>query len=434
VTGLNENHKTRLRTTFAYVDGQLAEALSRLDPVEAESPFAAHVPDATPIQRRVLADYISRLRGLLLEVLERHGITLPPPAISSIWAFRTTLTLARIAMEEARPKYLRGYGELKEDAAAEVEADLAQILDLMGRMEAYLAQGSAGELAARLARLELTREAVALVQELARIITAHGLVEFRGALEMLVERLESPGLEVAVFGRVNSGKSSLLNYLLQADVLPVGATPVTGLPTRVRYAAEPDARVQFAQSPHQIIPLDRVVEFATEQSNPANAKQVLRIDIALPSPILKDGAVLVDTPGLGSLATAGAAESLAYLPRCDLGLVLVDAGSALGPDDVALVDALHRAGAGVMALLSKADVMPSDDRDRAVDYMREQLRAHTGTETPVYPVSVRGEHAVLCGQWLTSALGPQLEDQRSAAERSLRRKIGALREAVIAAF
>ena len=284
---------------------------------------------------------------LLLEVLGGHGIALPPPLVSSIWAFRTTLALARIDVEEARPKYLRGYGELTEDAAAEVEAALAQVLDLMGRMEAYLAQGNAGELEARLARLEQTRDAVRLVQELARAITAHGLIEFRATLEMLVERLESTALEIAAFGRVNSGKSSLLNYLLQADVLPVGVTPVTGVPTRVRYASEPDARVQFAESPLQSIPLDRVAEFATEQSNPANAKHVSRIEMALPSPILREGAVFVDTPGLGSLAAAGAAESLAYLPRCDLGLVLVDAGSSLTPNDVALVDALHRAGANV---------------------------------------------------------------------------------------
>ena len=51
-----------------------------------------------------------------------------------------------------------------------------------------------------------------------------------------------------------------------------------------------------------------------------------RIVVELPSRGCRDGVVLVDTPGLGSLATSGAAETLAYLPRCDLGVVLIDGG------------------------------------------------------------------------------------------------------------
>jgi len=58
-----------------------------------------------------------------------------------------------------------------------------------------------------------------------RIITAHGLVEFRGTLSMLLDRMEGAAFEVGVFGRVSSGKSSLLNYILQTDVLPIGVTP-----------------------------------------------------------------------------------------------------------------------------------------------------------------------------------------------------------------
>ena len=64
----------------------------------------------------------------------------------------------------------------------------------------------------------------------------------------------------------------------------------------------------------------------TEQENPGNTKHVTRLLVKIPAPRLSSGIVLVDTPGLGSLATTGAAETLAYLPRCDLGIVLIDAG------------------------------------------------------------------------------------------------------------
>jgi len=44
---------------------------------------------------------------------------------------------------------------------------------------------------------------------------------------MILDRLESKALEIALFGRVSSGKSSLLNYIVQSDVLPVGVNPIT---------------------------------------------------------------------------------------------------------------------------------------------------------------------------------------------------------------
>jgi hypothetical protein len=50
-----------------------------------------------------------------------------------------------------------------------------------------------------------------LIKQIDRIITAHGLVEYRNALAMIVDKFETKTFEIGVFGRVSSGKSSLLN-------------------------------------------------------------------------------------------------------------------------------------------------------------------------------------------------------------------------------
>ncbi len=89
----------------------------------------------------------------------------------------------------------------------------------------------------------------------------------------------------------------------------------------------------------------------------------------VPSSRLKSGVVLVDTPGVGSLATSGAAEAIAYLPRCDLGIVLIDAASTLNQDDVALLRTLYEAGIPAMVLLSKADLLATSDRAKMATYI-----------------------------------------------------------------
>ena len=161
------------------------------------------------------------------------------------------------------------------------------------------------DLPERLARLEAAPGSVAMLSLLNQIVMRWQLVEFRPALDTIVQRLESPQYEIAVFGRVSSGKSSLLNHIAAVDILPVGVTPVTAVPTRLVRGDSPSALVYCAETnPRRIDPED-LVEYASEEKNPGNYKHVTGIVVAVPSPRLREGVVLVDTPGIGSLATSG---------------------------------------------------------------------------------------------------------------------------------
>jgi Dynamin family len=102
----------------------------------------------------------------------------------------------------------------------------AELDGLVAKLRTYLGNGAAGDLQQRFQQTGKTGDEIRLLSEIERIVTAHGLVEFRGTLSMLLDRMESAAFEVGVFGRVSSGKSSLLNYILQTDVLPIGVTPV----------------------------------------------------------------------------------------------------------------------------------------------------------------------------------------------------------------
>jgi GTP-binding protein EngB required for normal cell division len=305
---------------------------------------------------------------------------------------------------------------------------------LVAKLRSYLGKGAGGDLQQHLQQLGKTGNEIRLLSEIERIVTAHGLVEFRGTLSMLLDRMESAAFEVGVFGRVSSGKSSLLNYILQTDVLPIGVTPVTAIPTRISHGPVAEAGIEFAEAQPQIIPLPELPEFATEQKNPGNKKHVTRIFVKLPSDRLAEGVTFVDTPGLGSLAVAGAAETIAYLPRCDLGIVLIDASAGLTPDDLIVVQALYQAGASAMALISKADLFRAADREQMIAYVKANLRSELRVEPPVHAVSVFGADAALCDRWFESELRPFLAERQQLAIISQKRKIGALSEAVIGAL
>ena len=272
------------------------------------------------------------------------------------------------------------------------------------------------------------------MQTLERAIDTHGLVEFRPALATIVDRLESDTFEIAVFGRVSSGKSSLLNHIVGEDLLPVGVTPITAVPTRLAYGAERRATAWFADRKPEQFAIHRLAEFVTEQHNPANVRHVTRIVVELLAPRLREGVVYVDTPGLGSLAASGAAKTSAYLPRCDLGVVLIDGGSTLTADDLATVRALYDAGIPAAVLLSKVDLLAQADGDHALQYVAGHIRSDLGLELPVHAISIHPEYGELLERWLASEILPLYDRHAELARQSVARKIGALQLAVDAAI
>ena len=431
---LNENHQRHLLSTFQYVDNLLSEAEHIMASAGSASPFQEYSQDTTPIQRKVTHDYIVRVREAMRRILEELKVPLRPPISGALWAARGHFNFAGIAIAEIAPEHMRGYGLLSDEDARAMARIVAELNAELNRIRDYLAQGTTADLQARLQRLEQTRDEVRLLRELDRIITAHGLVEFRNALVTLLDRIETTSFEIGVFGRVSSGKSSLLNQLLEQNVLPIGVTPVTAVPTRISFGPQPQATIEFAESKPQFVELSRLAEFSTEQQNPANAKHVTRIHVLIPARRLREGVTFVDTPGLGSLATTGAEETVAYLPKCDLGIVLLDAGSALSHEDLIVVQSLYRAGARAMVLISKADLLGPLDRQRMMDYVRQHLLSEANLDLPVHLVSVIGADAQFCEEWFESELKPMLESHREAASASLKRKIGLLREAVMDAL
>jgi predicted GTPase len=128
---------------------------------------------------------------------------------------------------------------------------------------------------------------------------------------------------------------------------------------------------------------------------------------------LEEGIAFVDTPGLGSLATSRSAETLAYLPRCDLGLLMIDASSGVSVEDLAVVDALHRAGATVMILISKADLFNCAEQAQMIEYVARQIERELRILPPIFAMSVVGESSLLCDNWFKENLQPMLKRTRS---------------------
>ena len=431
---LNPSQRQHLIVTCKHIDKLLGNIEETLNAAASKSVFQNYIADITPLQRKTIEDHIARLRGQLLQVLAGQSLAPENPRIPATRSIHVALTFVEIAIAELAPHYLRGYGPVSERGAADLQGIVAELQSAVKEMHRYVLQPRAGELRDRVEKLASHGWDVAALHTLAGMIERHGLIEFRPTLTMLLDRVEDTALEIAVFGRVSTGKSSLLNHVIGADLLPVGVIPITAVPTALDMV--PGLWFEFWQegrgiSEHNITELG---SFVDERLNPENQRRVGRILVLYPSERLREGIIFVDTPGIGSLATSGAAETLAYLPRCDAGTVLVDAGSTLTPDDLKIIGALVYAATDVTVLISKADLLSPQDLEQQMAYVKRQLHTEFGTDLPVRPVSVIASHTALLEQWFAEELAPLYERKQRPLQESLTRKTLALAGAVRSAL
>jgi GTP-binding protein EngB required for normal cell division len=434
MTGLSESQKQTILFGFLDVHRRMAEMEAMLAQSGNISPFSQHLNDLSPTESKVVQDYFARLRATMLDILHESDIPLQVRQTSLRWALQVGITFLGITVDELSPERLRGYGPLEATGATQAVKIQQGLRRLVQRLATYLHQGLGHDLPQRLARLEASRTNVGTLPLLERVITCWGLVEFRPQLDLIVRRLEAPVFEIAVFGRVSSGKSSLLNHVVGRDVLPVGVTPITAVPTRLVRGSQPAALISFAEAAQRTVPVEELRLYASEEGNPGNHQHVTEILVQLPAPRLREGIVLVDTPGIGSLAQSGSAETFAYLPHCDLGVVLIDAASTLISDDLDLLRLLFEAGIPAQVVLSKADLLAPADRQRAVNYMREHIKAALGLDVSAHPVSTVSADLELLTHWFEQEIEPLLARHRMLTEASLRRKIAHLHESVIASL
>src|SRR3954454_10664844 len=88
------------------------------------------------------------------------------------------------------------------------------------------------------------REIVARLQQLAEVADLVGMITLaRDIKTTRIPKLESERFHLVVLGEFNHGKSTFVNALLGADILPTGITPTTASINHVVHAAHPTARV-----------------------------------------------------------------------------------------------------------------------------------------------------------------------------------------------
>lgn len=256
---------------------------------------------------------------------------------------------------------------------------------------------------------------VALLDETRTVAAGCTRGDLVARLDATRELVLDPRRRIVVVGPLKQGKSSFVNALLGLEVCSVGDDETTAVTTFVQYGPENRAEVVTTQGRVRI-PFDSILAVGPRlESGDAD---VLRLEISVPSPLLREGVVLVDTPGVGGHGNPHAASVLGVVAAADAVFVLSDAGTELTEPEVGFLRQVTGLCSAVACLVTKTDLYPSW---RQVLAANGGHLARAGVDVPLLPVSslLRG-HAV------------RLQDRELAAESGFGPLFDFLRSKVVA--
>ncbi len=216
------------------------------------------------------------------------------------------------------------------------------------------------------ARALATRERALLADLRELLARAEADAERRRALRTAAADLD--GLFLLVLcGEYNAGKSSLMNALLGADVMPEGVTPTTDRITVLGYGDE-----DVSQDEHGVV---------TRRA---------------PLEALRDVA-FVDTPGTNAVIVQHQQLTERFVPRADLVLFVTSADRPFTESERAFLELIASWGRKIVLVVNKIDLLDEvgDDggaaaRDEVVRFVADHARDVLGEPTPrVFALSAR---------------------------------------------
>jgi len=210
-----------------------------------------------------------------------------------------------------------------------------------------------------------------------------------GICEELREKIENNVFNLVVLGQFKRGKTTLINALLGAEILPTAVIPLTSIATILKHGEELKITVYFNDGRVTEIEPANLPQYVTEKGNPRNEKDVQEVIITYPSSYLKDGVRLIDTPGVGSVYEHNTDVAYQYLPKSDAALFLLSVDQPVSKAELDFLKDVKEYSHRIFFLQNKADYVSSEDLSESISFSKEIIEECMGGEVKIFPLSAK---------------------------------------------
>ena len=206
-----------------------------------------------------------------------------------------------------------------------------------------------------------------------------GLSQNAASIEEVLEKSSNDVFSVAVIGEFKRGKSTLINALLEQDVLPTDAMPATATLNRVTYSIQPFARIEYRDGNTEDVEIGKLAEYVTKltEESEQRAATVKMATVYYPTNYCKNTVDIIDTPGLNDDSTM-AEVTLSVLPEIDAALFVIMAQSPFSEyERDFLENKLMSSDLGrILFIVTGIDRLDEEVVDWVLDSIRERINRY----------------------------------------------------------
>ena len=239
----------------------------------------------------------------------------------------------------------------------------------------------------------------------------------RDIRETRLPKLDDERFVVVVLGEFNHGKSTFINALLGAPVLPTGITPTTAVLSHVSFGTQRAATLVGEDGARRPVASGALADWLTVEGEGAGKASVHHVELTEPLPLLQNHLTLVDTPGVNDINEQRAEITYGYLPRADAAVFLLDATQILTASERQFLEEriLRSTRDRLLFVVAKTDLLSEPELNETLAFARKHLGAIV-PEPAIFPVSAKralaGDRAGSGLDAFVAALGATVENQR----------------------
>jgi len=215
--------------------------------------------------------------------------------------------------------------------------------------------------------------------ELSKLCAEMNLEENKKDMDKYYHKMNNHAFSVGIMGEFKRGKSTVINSLLEKEIMPADILPCSATMNRVTYDMQPRAELKMQDGSVRQITVDELASYVTKLTaeSESRAEEVEEAVVYYPCRFCQNGVDIVDTPGLNDDERMNRISE-EVIPKLDVVIMVLTHDNPFSMSEAEFVRGKLMTSdlSRLIFLVNKMDMVRREsDKARVIESIREKIHS-----------------------------------------------------------